>query len=127
MIKNEYKQHVIDVITKVLKAIHNKDYNDISNIVDQSEITDMESLFHCVQKSLEMNGFDCIDEYGIPCNFHPKYEYSQIRFYEFDNHSGFDVEYDLTSSSELVDMCLQMKFLYTKSGLKSIFESISPQ
>ena len=46
---------------------------------------------------------------------------------EFDNNSGFAAEYDLTSDSELVDLCLQMKFLYQKSGLKSVFVTIDPQ
>ena len=38
------------------------------------------------------------------------------------------VDYDLTSDSELVDMCLQMKFLYTADGgMRSVFVGIDPR
>ena len=123
-----YKENAIKVIEKVLWSIHNKEYRSIVNDVDENEIEDMDSFAHFVQGTLELNGYDSIDEYGVPCNFHPKYEYSQMSFYEYDDNSGFAVDYDLTSSSELVDMCLQMKFLYTADGgMKSIFVGIDPR
>ncbi len=124
---NENKQKAITVIKNVLSVLHGKQYERILDYVDESEIEDIDSLFDCVQGTLEINGFDAIDEYGVPCNFNPKYEYSQMEFYEYDDKSGFVVEYDLTSESELVDLCLQMKFLYVDSGLKSIFKNIDPQ
>lgn len=124
---NENKQKAIDIIAKVIGAIHKKEYKCILDYADESEVENMDFLYQFVQGTLKMNGYDSIDEYGVPCNFHPKYEYSQLRFYEYNDNSGFAADYDLTSESELTDMCLQMKFSYSKTGLKSIFIGIEPQ
>ena len=107
------KEKVIDVITNILKAIHLKKYEDIMNYVDESEIDDLNEFFGYVEKTLELNDFDTIDEYGVECNFHPPYEYSQLEIYDYDNQTGFAVDYDLTSNSELVYMMLQVEFLYS--------------
>ena len=110
------KEKVIDVITNILKAIHLKKYEDIMNYVDESEIDDLNEFFGYVEKTLELNDFDTIDEYGVECNFHPPYEYSQLEIYDYDNQTGFAVDYDLTSNSELVYMLLQVEFLYSDNG-----------
>jgi len=110
------KEKVIDVITNILKAIHLKKYEDIMNYVDESEIDDLNEFFGYVEKTLELNDFDTIDEYGVECNFHPPYEYSQLEIYDYDNQTGFAVDYDLTSNSELVYMMLQVEFLYRDNG-----------
>lgn len=110
------KEKVIDVITNILKAIHLKKYEDIMNYVDESEIDDLNEFFDYVEKTLELNDFDTIDEYGVECNFHPPYEYSQLEIYDYDNQTGFAVDYDLTSNSELVYMMLQVEFLYSDNG-----------
>ena len=110
------KEKVIDVITNILKAIHLKKYEDIMNYVDESEIDDLNGFFGYVEKTLELNDFDTIDEYGVECNFHPPYEYSQLEIYDYDNQTGFAVDYDLTSNSELVYMMLQVEFLYSDNG-----------
>ena len=110
------KEKVIDVITNILKAIHLKKYEDIMNYVDESEIDDLNDFFGYVEKTLELNDFDTIDEYGVECNFHPPYEYSQLEIYDYDNQTGFAVDYDLTSNSELVYMMLQVEFLYSDNG-----------
>lgn len=89
------KENAIKVIEKVLRSIHNEEYKSIVSYVDKTEIEDMDSLFHFVQGTLELNGYDSIDEYGVPCNFHPEYKYSQMSFYEYDDNSGFAVDYDL--------------------------------
>ena len=110
------KEKVIDVITNILKAIHLKKYEDIMNYVDESEIDDLNEFFGYVEKTLELNDFDTIDEYGVECNFHPPYEYSQLEIYDYDNQTGFAVDYDLTSNSELVYMMLHVEFLYSDNG-----------
>lgn len=124
----QIEKQTIMVIEKVLQSIHNKDYQSILNHVDEMEIDDIDSLFQFVQGTLELNGYDAIDEYGVPCDFHPEYEYSQMSFYEYEDNSGVAVDYDLTSDSELVDMCLQMEFLYTADGgMRSVFVGIDPR
>ena len=120
------EEKIIEVITKILKAIRLKKYEEIMDCVDKSEVDDLSDLFECVEKSLEYNGFGSIDEYGAACNFRPQYEYSQLSIYEYDNNSGFAVDYQMTSDSELVDLTLQLEFLYTKSGLKTVFVGIDP-
>ena len=118
------KEKVIDVITNILKAIHLKKYEDIMNYVDESEIDDLNEFFYYIEKSLELNDFDTIDEYGVECHFNPPYEYSQLEIYDYNDHSGFAVDYEMTSNSELVDMTLQLEFLYTKDGYKVRFLNI---
>ena len=110
------KEKVIDVITNILKAIHLKKYEDIMNYVDESEIDDLNEFFSYVEKTLELNDFDTIDEYGVECHFNPPYEYSQLEIYD----------YDLTSNSELVDMRLQVEFLYTDNGYTVRFLNVDP-
>lgn len=112
------REKVIEVITNILKDIHLKNY------VDESEIDDLNEFFGYVEKTLELNDYDTIDEYGVACNFHPPYEYSQLEIYDYNDHSGFAVDYEMTSNSELVDMTLQLEFLYTKDGYKVRFLNI---
>ena len=118
------REKVIEVITNILKEIHLKNYEDIKNYVDEFEIDDLNEFFGYVEKTLELNDFDTIDEYGVACNFHPPYEYSQLEIYDYNDHSGFAVDYEMTSNSELVDMTLQLEFLYTKDGYKVRFLNI---
>ena len=120
------KEKVIDVITNILKAIHLKKYEDIMNYVDESEIDDLNEFFGYVEKTLELNDFDTIDEYDVECHFHPPYEYSQLEIYDYDDQTGFAVDYDLTSNSELVDMVLQVEFLYTDNGYTVRFLNVDP-
>ena len=121
------KEKAIEVITNILAAFHKKEYSKVMEYVDESEIDDLPSLFECIDETLKENGFNTIDEYGVPCNFHPKYEYSQLSVYEYADHSGFTVDYEMTSNSELVDLTLQLKFLYTNSGFHIILLNVEPQ
>lgn len=121
------KEKAIEVITNILAAFHKKEYFKVLEYVDESEIDDLPSLFECIDETLKENGFNAIDEYGVLCNFHPKYEYSQLSFYEYADHSGFTVDYEMTSNSELVDLTLQLKFLYTNSGFHIILLNVEPQ
>lgn len=96
------------------------------NYVDESEIDDLNEFFGYVEKSLELNDFDTIDEQGVECHFNPPYEYSQLEIYDYDDQTGFAVDYDLTSNSELVDMRLQVEFLYTDNGYTVRFLDVDP-
>ena len=124
--ENYKKKKVIEVVSNILTAIHLKKYEDIMNYVDESEIDDLNEFFGYVEKTLELNDFDTIDEYGVACNFHPPYEYSQLEIYDYDDQTGFAVDYDLTSNSELVDMRLQIEFLYTDNGYTVRFLDVDP-
>lgn len=118
----ENQQKAIEVLKNILHALHEKRFGDVISYVDESEIEDLETyLTESVQETIEMNDFFTIDEYGAPCLFNPAYEYSQLDMDEYNDKSGFYLEYAMTSDGDLVDITLQFKFLYTESGLKSVF------
>ena len=119
------REVAIQTVKDILHVLHEKRYEDLSSCVDEMEWDDAEVIRECIQGTLDMNGFDAFDEYGVPCNFHPQYEYHhEVEFYE--RPDGFDAEYDLTSGGEMVDLRLQLNFLYLKDGLKRIFHTIDP-
>ena len=128
----EYKENyldeekVIEILKKILRAIHLKNYRDILDCVDGSEVDDVRELLEYIDDSLQLNDFDKIDEYGVECNFHPTYEYSQLQVYEFNDQTGFAVEYQMTSDSELVDLTLQLEFLYNNDGYKITSIDVDP-
>lgn len=127
-LRPQYREQAIAVLEKILKAFHNKEFSNVRAIVDESEIDDLEDfLAEFMQGTLELNDFETIDEYGAECSFKPQYEYSQLSIELYNNKSGFYLEYDMTSNGELVDMVLQLKFIFTENGLKIIFENVDPQ
>ena len=120
------KKKVIEVLQKILRAIHLNNYRDIMDCLDGSEVDDVRELLEYIDDSLQLNNFDKIDEYGVECNFHPNYEYSQLQVYEFNDQTGFVVEYEMTSDSELVDLTLQLEFLYNNDGYKITSIDVDP-
>ena len=119
------REVAIQTVKDILHVLHEKRYEDLSSCVDEMEWDDTEVIRECVQGTLDMNGFDAFDEYGVPCNFHPSYEYHhEVEFYE--RSDDFDAEYDLTSGGEMVYLRLQLSFVYMKDGLKRIFCTIDP-
>ena len=128
----EYKENyqdeekVIEVLKKILRAIHLNNYRDIMDCVDGSEVDDVRGFLEYIYDSLQLNNFDKIDEFGVECKFHPNYEYSQLQVYEFNDQTGFAVEYQMTSDSELVDLTPQLEFLYQEDGYKITSIDVDP-
>ena len=119
------KEIAIQTVKDILHVLHEKRYEDLPSCVDEMEWDDTEQIRECIQGTLDMNDFDVFDEYGVPCNFRPQYEYHhEVEFYE--RPEGFDAEYDLTSGGELVYLRLQLRFLYLEGKLKRIFHTIDP-
>lgn len=118
----------IETLKNVLHILHEKRFDDILTAVADTQIENpAQFLAEFVQGTLELNDFDTIDEYGTECSFKPNYEYSQTEMYAYDDGRGFLVEYEMTSASKLVDMVLQLEFLYESNGnLKSILKNIDP-
>lgn len=125
--EEQYRVQAIEVIKQILHELHKENFTGVFSCVDESKVTDMDLLSECVQGTLELNDFSGIDEYGVPCNFAPPYEFKQLNFYEYKNGSGFSAEYQMTSDSTLVDLVLQVEFLYSENGLKSVFLGVDPQ
>ena len=116
------------LVEAILKALHERRYGDVRALVDESEIDDLEEfLIFAVEGTLELNGYDTVDEFGAPCKFSPNYDYSQLRVDECYDEDGFMVEYDMTSNSELINLVLQLKIEQKKNGIKTIFENVDPQ
>lgn len=128
MINDMQKKFAIDTLKNVLHILHEKKFDNILSVVCETEIENIEDfLLEFVQGTLELNDFDAIDEYGADCSFNPQYEYSQLQMDEYDDHHGFYLEYEMTSNSQLVDMVIQLDFLYNdNSTLKSVLKNISP-
>lgn len=126
MISEVNKEKATAVVEAVVNVIHERQYDTIKTIVDSVEL-DINELFEFVDGTLKLNEFESIDQYDIPCNFKPAYEYSQLEFYEYNNGSGFAVDYALTSHGELVDMVLQLEFIYTDTEMKSVLLNVDPQ
>ena len=128
----EYKENyqkeekVIEVLKKILRAIRLNNYSEIIDCVDGSEVDDVRELLEYIDDALELNDLNKIGEYGVECNFHPNYEYSQLQVYEFNDQTGFAVEYQMTSDSELVDLTLQLEFLYQEDGYKITSIDVDP-
>lgn len=121
------KEEALLVLKNILHALHDKDFKSVQSFVHESEIEGLEDyLLEFVQGTLELNDFTVIDEYGVECTFKPNYEYSQLDIDEYNDKSGFYLEYALTSNGKLVDLTLQLKFLYTDNGLKNILVTIEP-
>ena len=104
----QHREQAIQVVKNILHVLHEMRYEDLPQCV-------------------EMNDFDVFDEYGVPCNFKPRYEYRhEVMFFEYKDGSGFAVDYELTSGGDLTDLVLQLEFLYQDSGLKCVFRTIDP-
>jgi len=62
----EYKENyldeekVIEILKKILRAIHLKNYRDILDCVDGSEVDDVRDLLEYINDSLHLNDFDNI-------------------------------------------------------------------
>lgn len=122
------KLEAIEICKKVLSALSKNNFSAVATIVDDVQIEDLEEyLIEFLQGHLEDNGFDSVDEYGVECAFQPDYKYSPLSMDEYDDGSGFYLDYEMTSNGELIDLVLQLEFLYKESGLKSIFINIDPQ
>ena len=109
------------VVKNVVNCIAAKKYEDITKYAEFNENDSAELLGKFTEETLSLNELPYIDEYGVPCSFHPKWEtadrkYEQLEVYIFDDGTGFSVNYDLTTDGDLNDLTLQMEFTETENG-----------
>ena len=128
-ISQEHRDLAIETIKTILHLFHEKRYDEVPGAVDESEIEDLpDYLQTCLQGTLDLNDMDTFDEYGAPCDFHPRYEYHQLHFFPLTDGSGFAADYELTSGAQLAQLVLQLRFLYQPDGsLRRVFEDVDPQ
>ena len=128
LLNESHRALAIETVKNILHVLHEKRYQDLPSCVDEMEWADTDEIRECIQGTLELNDFDTFDEYGVPCTFQPEYEYHhEVMFFEYNDGSGFAVDYELTSGGELTYLCLQLKFLYQNGTLKRVFHTIDPQ
>lgn len=46
--KEEYRQRVTSIISSILDAMHNERYENIVDVVDESEVSDMNEVYEFV-------------------------------------------------------------------------------
>lgn len=128
-ISQEHRDLAIETIKTILRLFHEKRYDEVPGAVDESEIEDLPDYLQTyIQGTLDLNDMDTFDEYGAPCDFHPRYEYHQLHFFPFTDGSGFAADYELTSGAQLAQLVLQLRFLYQPDGsLRRVFEDVDPQ
>lgn len=88
----------------------------------QDETTTVDDFKEWAEGYLEDNELSHYDRYGVPNNFQPAYDkslYHQFSVYLYNNGTGFEVDYDLTTDSELNDLTLIMEFLFSDNGIKA--------
>ncbi len=99
------------IIKNVVNMLAEKRYDELEKIVELNAVS-ADILCDMVEEYLKINGFPYIDKYGVSCNFTPPNQYRQLSCILYSNGSGFHVNYDLTTDSELNDLTLQMKFQF---------------
>jgi hypothetical protein len=107
------------IVEDIVNRMAKNDYDGMADLVANPR-ADLDDLADWVRSFLEMNELNGIDVYGAPCDFHPQYEYHQLRVYPYDDASGFAAEYDLTTDGELNDLILQMDCKLQSDGAYAV-------
>jgi len=103
------------VVKEIVNCISEKRYADIENDAQLADYS-LSEFTELIEGFLEINELPYIDRFGVPCTFHPQYEYHQLICGVYKDGSGFWADYDLTTDGGLNDLTLQMEFLFTESG-----------
>ena len=103
------------VLRQVVDRLAEQKYAALAEVCSLQSLT-AEQLQDLVTGYLMENNLPHIDPYNAPCHFKPKYEYHQASGDFYNDNSGFWLDYDLTTDSQLNDLTLQMSFLFGKQG-----------
>ena len=121
--KRELPHLAEPTVKKVVDLLAERKYSEIFEIVEMASwpvdpnteemsTWTVEDLQEAVDGFLELNELPYMDKFGVPCDFHPQYEYHQLRCILYRDGSGFSADYDLTTDGEKNDLTLQMEFLF---------------
>lgn len=128
MTEQEALQIAEPVVRGVVNCMADRNYEGITEYASYIEGVTPEKFRNWAEEFLELNGFSHYDRYGFPNNFQPQYDktrYQQMSIYIYNDGTGFGVEYDLTSDSELNDLTLIMDFFYNAEGdIKAYIEDL---
>lgn len=109
---------ITECVKKLVNALAEQDYDGFYQMLDTSVWT-LEDLKEFASLNLDM-GVDAYGAYDEPCCLPDRVDF----LYEFDDETGFAVEYDLTTNGECNDWTLQLEFLYAGDFLKVGLEDI---
>ena len=123
MTEQEAKILAEPIVKEVVNCMADGRYDLIPNYAGfQDESITIDDFKEWAVGYLEDNELSHYDKYGVPNNFQPKYDkslYHQFSVYLYNNGTGFEINYDLTTDSEINDLTLIMEFLFTDNGVKA--------
>ena len=125
--KGELPRLAEPIVKKVVDLLAERKYSEVFEIVEMASwpvdpnteemsTWSVEDLQEAVDGFLELNELPYMDKFGVPCDFHPQYEYHQLSCILYRDGRGFSADYDLTTDGELNDLTLQMEFLFTDAN-----------
>lgn len=124
--ENKVKEKFIGILKRILLDLHNKNYKEILTYVESTEDFDLLDFLETdIEEILEDYDYSSIDEYGVAVEGQEDSERLQV--YEFDDGSGFTIDYILSADEEMMDLVLQLDFFYidrAKEELKCVFRDI---
>ena len=124
--ENKVKEKFIGILKRILLDLHNKNYKEILTYVESTEDLDLLDFLETdIEEILEDYDYSSIDEYGVAVEGQEDSERLQV--YEFDDGSGFTIDYILSADEEMMDLVLQLDFFYidrAKEELKCVFRDI---
>ena len=123
MTEQEAKALAEPIVKEVVNCMADGRYDQIPDYAGfQDESITIEDFRGWAEDYLIDNELPHYDRYGVPNNFQPKYDkslYHQFSVYLYNDGTGFEVNYDLTTDSELNDLTLIMEFLFDDNGVRA--------
>lgn len=111
----------------IIDAIAAGQYEQVTRYVDDMDTWTVSLLSEVLEGFKHANELDKIDQYGVECNFNPRYpngqKYQQEQFYPATDGKSIAYEYALTTNGELNDLILSLTLVLTDSQMKVIFSS----
>lgn len=128
MTEQEAKVLAEPIVKEVVNCMADGRYDLIPNYAKfNDERITIEDFKRWAEEYLEANELSHYDKYGVPNNFQPKYDkslYQQFSVILYNNGTGFQVDYDLTTDSEINDLTLIMEFLFVENGVNAYIDDI---
>ena len=107
--ENKVKEKFIGILKRILLDLHNKNYKEILTYVESPEDFDLLDFLETdIEEILEDYDYSSIDEYGVAVEGQEDSERLQV--YEFDDGSGFTIDYILSADEDMMDLVLQLDF-----------------
>lgn len=113
-----------EILKKILKDLHCKNYKNILDYVDDSKFPDILDFLEVdLEEALE--DYDAIDEFGVAVNGFD--DEDRINVIEYSGDNGFAIDYMLSADEEILGLMLQLEFVEDSNlqdGLKCVFLGI---